>query len=465
MAKAKLRPLWLVPPGLASLAVILGHARTPALLQDSDTKVLLEVIRETQNPLAWFAGDWPLKNHFYRPISTLFFEFDNWAYGTNPAGYGFTNAVIAALCVMALVWLVRELMEDWALAGISGTIFGLWHLGWVLDAQVVSWVMPVCALACLVGFFRGKKGWALASVGATALAAYWIGTEYGPVQDISFRIVNWLPGRTASVMTLFALISGAAYARWERLGAERAEPKQATSTERPFRASDPVDAAKPTKGLWVWPIVCLTGLLLALGSYEQAVMLPGLLIGSSILMAVRGWKPRWWIHAGTWSLLVGYLVLRANLVPREVSGYQSQQLRSGFEGGLLMDLLNYLAPGLNSIRTILANFIPDPIILLTGGFWAPIISLVGCLAAIYICAKDDQKWSILGFWLMAFFAFLPMAWLKMFEHYHYWPAAFQSVAWVLIVGAGIRSVVSAVSPPAVQAPKRSDPAPGSLPHL
>jgi hypothetical protein len=464
VAKAKLRPLWLIPPGLASLAVILGHARSQTLLQDSDTKVLLEVIRETQNPWAWFVGDWPLENHFYRPISTLFFEFDNWAHGTNAAGYGLTNAVIAALCIMALVWLVRELMEDWALAGISGTVFGLWHLGVILDSQAVSLVMTAGALACLVGFFRGKQAGALAGVAATVLAAYWIGTEYGPVQDISFRIVGWLPGRTASVMTLFALIAGASYARWERLGAARIEPKVATSTEKPFRASDPVNAAKPTKGLWVWPIIAVLGTALALGSYEQAVMLPGLLIGSSILMAIRGWKPRWWIHAGTWSLLAGYLVLRAVIIPKEVSGYQSQQLRTGFEGGVLMDLLNYLAPGLNWIRTIIGNFIPDPLIVLTAGFWAPIISLIGCFAAIYICAKDDQRWSILGFWLMAFFAFLPMAWLKMFEHYHYWPSAFLSVAWVLIVGAAIRAVVSAVSPQAIQAPKRSDPAPGSLPH-
>lgn len=464
MAKAKLRPLWLIPPGLTSLAVILTHARSPQLLKDTDTQVLLQTIRETQNPLAWFIGDWPLKNHFYRPISTLFFEFDNWAYGTNAAGYGLTNAVIAALCIMALVWLVRELMEDWALAGISGMVFGLWHLGSPLDAAIVDWALMASAMACLVGFFRGKSKTALVGVFFTILAVLWIGSEYGPVQDISFRIVGWLPGRTASVMTLFALISGAAYARWERLGAPRSEPKEATSTEKPFRASDPVDAAKPTKGLWVWPIVSLVGLVLALGSYEQAVMLPGLLIGSSILMAIRGWKPRWWIHAASWSLLVGYLMLRAALVPKEVSGYQAQQLRTGFEGGLLMDLLNYLAPGLNSIRTIISNFVPDPLVLLTSAFWNPILSLAGCLAAIYICAKDDQRWSILGFWLMAFFAFLPMAWLKMFEHYHYWPAAFQSVAWVLIVGAAVRAVVSAVSPPAVQAPPRSDPAPGSLPH-
>ncbi len=464
VAKAKLRPLWLIPPCLASLWVVLTHSTSSSLLQDSDTKVLLQTIREVQNPLSWFVGDWPLRNHFYRPVSTLFFELDNWLHGTNAAGYGLTNALIAVLCILALTWLVRELMEDWALAGISGGVFGLWHLASSPDGQVVSLVFLLGGLACFVGLFRGRRGLALLGVVFVALAAFWVGHAYGPVQWFSGRIVHWLPGRTASVMTFFALASMAAYARWERLSAPRKDPKAATSTERPFRASDPLELYHPAKSVWIWPVLSLVFLVLALGSYEQAIMLPALLLGSSIYVALRGLRPRWWFHAATWGLLVGYFILRVRALPQDVSGYQAQQLRSGFEGGLLVDLFSYSVPALNEVRPFLSNLMPDPLILLTAAFWAPIFNFLGCLAALAICIRDEQRWGILAFWLMAFFSFLPMAWLKMFEHYHYWPSAFLSLAWALIVAAAARAVISAVSPPAIQAPPRSDPAPGSLPH-
>lgn len=462
--KAKLRPLWLIPPCLASLWVILSHSTMSSLLDDSDTKVLLQTIRQVQDPLSWFTGDWPLRNHFYRPISTLFFELDNWLYGSNAAGYGLTNALIAAFCILAFTWLVREIMENWALAGIAGGLFGLWHIESAPDGRIVSLLLTGAGIACFVGLFRGRKGMALLGVFLVALAAFWVGHAYGPVQGFSSRVIHWLPGRTASVMTLFALASMACYARWERLSAVRKEPEQATSTERPFRASDPIDKTYPAKSVWIWPLLSIAFLILALGSYEQAIMLPGLLIGSSIFIALRGLRPRWWFHAATWSLLAGYFILRASILPQDVSGYQSQQLRSGYEGGLLVDLFSYSLPALNEIRPFITNLIPDPLILLTTSFWAPFFNFLGCLAAVVLCWRDEQRWGILAFWLMAFFSFLPMAWLKMFEHYHYWPSAFLSLAWALIIAATARAVISAVSPPAIQAPPRSDPAPGSLPH-
>lgn len=464
MAKAKLRPLWLIPPLLSSLWVLLSRSSSRSLLQDTDTKVLLQTIREVQDPLSWFMGDWPLRNHFYRPVSTLFFEFDNWAYGSNPAGYGLTNAMIAAVCILAFTWLVRELMEDWALAGISGGIFGLWHIDASPDHKIISLLFMVAGFASFIGIFRGRKGWSVVGVVLVALAAFWISDAYGPVQSFSGMVVHWLPGRTASVMTMFALASMASYARWERLSAIRVEPKGATSTERPFRASDPVELAHPPRWVWIWPVLCLVFLVLALASYEQAIMLPAVLVGSAILMAIKGWKPRWWIHGLTWGLLLAYLVFRSRVIPNDISGYQAQQMRSSLEGGLIVDLINYTVPGLNFIRTFAATLMPDPFILLTPSFWAPLTAIVGCIATIWVCAKDEQKWSILAFWLMAFVSFLPMAWLKMFAHYHYWPSSFLSLAWALIVAAGMRAVISAVSPPAIQAPLRSDPAPGSLPH-
>src|SRR5947209_6221642 len=61
---------------LACVPILLSHVTTHQLLQDSDTAFLLKTVRERQAPLSWFTGDWPLGNHFYRPVSTLTFEMD-----------------------------------------------------------------------------------------------------------------------------------------------------------------------------------------------------------------------------------------------------------------------------------------------------------------------------------------------------------------------------------------------------
>ncbi|RYG37669.1 hypothetical protein EON81_05960, partial [bacterium] len=103
-------PGWLTI-ALCGVAVWFSRVGSASLLQDSDTAVLLAKIRERGNPLSWFAGDWPLGNHFYRPVSTLSFELDNALYGNHAEGYGATNALLAIACIAALFWMLRELTD------------------------------------------------------------------------------------------------------------------------------------------------------------------------------------------------------------------------------------------------------------------------------------------------------------------------------------------------------------------
>ena len=63
-------PWFLVVAGLCAL-LFAGRTESPSLLEDTDTVALLTRLREVRDPMAWFKGDWPLQNHFYRPISTL----------------------------------------------------------------------------------------------------------------------------------------------------------------------------------------------------------------------------------------------------------------------------------------------------------------------------------------------------------------------------------------------------------
>ncbi|MBL8040960.1 MAG: hypothetical protein JNM04_06385, partial [Chthonomonas sp.] len=94
---------------VCSLLVLGSQSTSNDLHTDSDTHVMVTKIRERHDPVSWFFGDWPLENHFYRPISALSFELDNALYGDSGRGYFRTNAIIAALSVLALAWLVFEL--------------------------------------------------------------------------------------------------------------------------------------------------------------------------------------------------------------------------------------------------------------------------------------------------------------------------------------------------------------------
>jgi hypothetical protein len=58
-----------------------------------------------------------------------------------------------------------------------------------------------------------------------------------------------------------------------------------------------------------------------------------------------------------------------------------------------------------------------------------------------------------------------MAFLKQFGHYHYLPAAMLTLFVISLFEAYWPKLISAVSPQAIQAPKRLDRAPGSLPRL
>jgi hypothetical protein len=95
-------------------------------------------------------------------------------------------------------------------------------------------------------------------------------------------------------------------------------------------------------------------------------------------------------------------------------------------------------------------------------FYTQILSVVVSFVGIYQLKRNWQL-SLAG-WALAILAFLPMAFLKMFEHYYYWPMALQTILTVAGGTVAVRLAAIAVSPPVRQAPARLDPAPGSLLH-
>lgn len=444
--------MWVVAV-LSCLPILLLRGISPLMLEDTDTDFLLQIIRERQDPFYWFTHDWPLMNHFYRPVSTLPFEIDNALYGNTAWGYGLTNALICCLCVFLLAWLMRELTDSIPLTIASTALFGLWHwngLGWALP-----WLGHLIWVVALLGLFRhGFKVWRwLPAMGAFTFLL----SELDGVVPLHFRMIGWIPGRTASTMTIFCLAAMAAYARYERISAIREEPKP-TALDEPAGTRSSILTDSRARWPWVWAVVAVLAGALAFGSYEQAVMLPTALLGVAVSLRLQRYRVRWSWQVVFWGLLVLYYLARKAFLPEGSSGYQLQQFRTG--PGVYFSIFAYALPSFQSLYMLAKTFDMSVWILprTYAIFWEAYSNVAGLLAAF-------RHWRLaLTGLALSFFAYLPMAWLNQFDHYHYWPMALRSLFVAVLAWGTWELCVIAVSPPARQAPPRPSPAPGSLPR-
>lgn len=449
---------WFAAVLVACLVLYSGKTTSAVLLEDTDTIYILSAIRDADDPLSWFTGDWPLKNHFYRPISTLAFEWDNARFGNDPAGYGGTNSLIAVLCIVLLFWLLRELTDSPWFTGSATLLFWFWHL----HTYQFFWpekILVVLGFLCLLGIMRGGFVKVVPCVLAT-LGCIYLSKQIGPVEPFASRIIAWLPGRTASVMTVFSLISMASFARYVRLTARRVS-HDPSPDDIPASKTTPAPVT-PSPFVHVWVVLALTAMVLALGSYEQAIMLPAALAGVAILFAVNGLRSSWWPHVAFWVLLGSYLVFRSQILPEVNSGYQDQQLRFG--PGVWIAIGAYFLPGVY-IAVVAARGVVGAILLVTRVFWDPALIVIANVTTYWQSWKSRKwRWSWLGYLLISGVVYLPMAWLHPFGHYHYWPSALRAPYVIALAAIVLKLIVNAVSLPSLQAPLRHDPAPGSLLH-
>ena len=448
---------------LGALPILFAWDRSPALLEDTDTRGILATIRAAHDPLKWFRGDWPLANGFYRPISSLTFEIDNALWGGNAAGYGLTNALLCFACVLLLFWLLREVTDRPAPSAAGALVFALWHVGPV--GRLSDLVAGFAWATLVVGVLRHRRAWRRYLPAFLVLLA--LANEILPIRNLAGRMIDWIPGRTASTMTLFALLAMAAYARGERLRLPVAEASEPTPETPP--ATRNTEVVRTPGAAWPWIAVSVVATALALGSYEQAVMLPALLL--LVRFVVRRGTPRprlslprsggtWIPHLAFWGLLVVYAGLRWRLLPHLASGYQRQQF-SSFGTALRMES-EYLFPPLFALARLPGMLSEGALMLLTPAPYAILgetaVTLVG-----YVAAGRERALALLGY-LGSAIAFLPMSAFKLFEHYHYLPMALRS-AFVVAMGAvALRLALTAWSPRETSAPRRLHPAPGSLPR-
>lgn len=449
---------WLVLGVLAAcvLAVLSTRSQDPSLLQDSDTRALLTALRERDDPWSWFTSDWPLQNHFYRPLSALSFECDWRLWGDRAAGYGWTNAVLAAACAVALAWLVWEVFRT-AWQTVAATLL---VTIWLRDSghaisPLFFWAAGLVLVASLA--LRGRLNWCLPA----AAGLWYLGVEMAGISHLQTRIVGWLPGRTASLMTLFCLLAMACYAKYVTSGPRAAPPIEPKPTDPPpTKSTRP--ASPPARHRWVWLTASLVCGALALASYEQAAMLPVVLIPLAWMLKQRGYRVTAGPVVGFWILLAVYLAARHAFVPWEASDYQMQQLRTG--PGVRLSLFEYWVPGALALQPIWLQLELGLGALWIPQFYSELSRFVSFGATVWMVSVSRARTDVIGGWLMSGLAFLPLAWAKHFDHYHLWPMALRAVMVVALLSVAGSAVVNAVSRPAVQAPPRRDPAPGSLPH-
>jgi hypothetical protein len=441
---------------IVSASVLFFHCGSPGLLHDTDTSVLLTEVSKRHSVLSWFWTDWPLHNHFYRPIPTLTFILDHCLYGMAAQGYGWTNAFLGSACVFALFWMLRELTNRPSSSILGVIVFALWQT----DSQLfLGAAMGWIAYGVLIlGAIRHRSAWKnYIPAFVTILFVQYLLIPLAPLRSVT---LDWLPGRTATTMTLFALLAMASYARHLRLGARSRSIEKPTSMDRPATRNTRIAETSSTE-LATLAVLTLLFTTLALASYEQAVMLPACLLGVAIFFALSGKLPNWKLQIPIWSLLGLYLLLRHSIIPTGESSYQAQQLRSGF-GGTQMSLLAVSLPFFNDLSSLWEN-VQDQglLIFFSGGIYALALNLFVVFGGIYQLRRE-WRLAFTG-WALCALSFLPMAFLKPFNHYYYWPMAMRSILVIAAFTVAFNLAVNALSPPAQQAPRRLRPAPGSLP--
>ncbi|HEY3780665.1 MAG TPA: hypothetical protein VGL56_06250 [Fimbriimonadaceae bacterium] len=455
---------------LFCIPIFLHRETSQQLLKDTDTHTLVEAIRARNAPLSWFTGDWPLQNHFYRPLPTLAFELDNYLYKDNAPGYGATNALLAIACVLLLFWFLREFTNNPVLSSVSSCLFACWVSGsWFWQASaVVQYGSYVGLLVALYLLFQKPIPWPKVRVAVAAFLTLFFassevfGATVSPVEALSQNMIAWLPSRTVSVMVVFALLAMASYARYERVSAVKIQ-KEITPLTPP--ATKGTAITKATKTAWLWAVVAVIGTALAFCSYEQAVMLPAALLGVAIAMRLQGYKSRWGWQAAFWLCLVGYMLVRKELLPPGNSDYQKQTLRFG--PGVLLTLERYAFPYLAGFWESIGTLSTGLALLLMSDIYVSGLFFIANVTA-YV---ESRRRFVLAFtgWSLSIITFLPMAWLRgagtpSFEYYNFWPLAFRSLFAVVLCWIGVDLLVIAVSPPELKAPARLNPAPGSLPR-
>lgn len=441
---------------LMAIVVATRVSSDQRLLADTDTRVMLVRIEQRSSPLSWFAGDWPLENHFYRPISTLLFELDLRLYGRQAWGFSLTNALLCAGTIIVLFWTLKILFRQNLLPFLATLFFASLHerailpLGVVQGAAVLFAILSLATLPRAPCLGRTPRQQLLHVVGAFLLGAY--AFSYLTISTpIASFVLGWIPGRTASSATLFLLTAIALFAlAYDLRFPDRALPVAGSDP----RARPRVPLRSPRLRAWALAGSYLA-LALALGCYEQAIVAPLLISLLALTAAPRLTRACALGILGTWAIAGLYLVARFSFVPTAPSDYQLQQFRLSLTPFLA--LAEYALPSSTSLYLALRAVEPSWIFLLTPLPYRIAYRAVVELYGLGTVLREPRLRAALVFLALALIAYAPMAFLKPFGHYHYLPHAFLMTYAALLVALLAQRFTLLLSPRPRPAPPRPDP--------
>jgi hypothetical protein len=402
--------MWAIGLGLVLLLNLLGVARWHYddglwdSFENLDTRVILQRLQQPHSVWAVVCGRLGAGQRFLSPAAQR--AVSEWTTGCGATillGWKWTNGLLAtASCACAGgVWCIRSRGVS-RVALSAGLAFTLWQTGFA--PTIPLWVgFGALAAGVAFGYWQGDWRWGVVW-GALAFALV---VEWGFIADLpdihtqsfAYRAMGWIPGRTATLMALFALL-----ALWGAAGCAR------TGRAR-------------------WAALAIGGFIGAMLCYEQFAALP-------LLMALAVWAVRppraLAIRAGAVCLaclllLAPYAAFYRAHIPTQTQYHQQRVKR---QKTLPMTALTWLAPPAPEAWTQVDLAHTAPFSLLFPWFWLAQVGLAAYLVALRYGLRSRFGW--LG-WLGSLLAYAPAAPLLPLMHYYYLPAALRALWWGILL--------------------------------
>lgn len=369
--------------------------------ENHDTRVIVGRIAADPDPVAWFTGDWPLGNGFYRPLPTLLYWLDLTLWGQDFSLYRITNVVLAVGVVVGLLWALASWGVAWWVAVACAALMGIWQSDLVRALPVEALTQWVALGVVLFGLLqRGRARWALIGAGALlCVVGRELSFEFFPAdlhgKSFGYRAMGWIPGRTALLAALFVWLSVGSFARY-------------AATRRP-----------------AWGVACALAYACALGSYEAAVVL-----APALTLAARWWLPTRSksiaiLLAILWAIALGFTLWHFLALDKSTSYLQARD-RSYL--GTALGLGTWLFPALpelNALRAVASEEDVWPALLLLEMFWAQLGLVLASGIAWWMVLRRAPN--LMGVLVLSTLCYLPMAMQQPLTHYAY-------------LGAGVRTV-------------------------